>query len=139
MDGILDRARLDQRQRRRAARHGLKRRRQPDQRLLAGGEPLALLGLEGLEQSDPPLGRGQARFGGLQPRRERLGFGARALGGTGRAPRLAIELAIARLGLARLALGLLERLGVDPRRMRAVAAGDQQQGRRKKKRRLAFP
>ena len=64
---------LDQRQRRRPARHRLQRRGQADDRRLALGEPRALLGAAGPRSAAMRrFGGGDVGLGRLDPRRQRL-------------------------------------------------------------------
>ena len=71
LDHLVDRAGLDQRQRRRPPRHGLESGGEPDDRPLLFGEPGALGGAKPLDQPDPRLGGGDVGLGRLDPGGER--------------------------------------------------------------------
>ena len=118
MDGVADRAGLDQRQRGGAAGHGLQRGGEPDDRPLPLGEARALRGLERGDQRDAALGGGEIGLGRLDPRGERLRRGAGAVGLAGGAARLALEL----LGNARRLPRLPRAPGPAPPRRRASCA-----------------
>ena len=107
VDDLVERAGLDQGERRRPPGHGLERGGEPDQRALACREAGALLGAEPLDQGDARLGRGDVRLGRLDPGGE---GGGRGIGPGGLAGG-ALGLALEQLGAAPGGRGFLPRLG----------------------------
>ena len=104
-----DRSRLDQRQRRRPARHRLQRRDEPDQRPLPRRQPGLLRLLQPGDDRDPALGGGEIGLRRLDPAGERLALGPGAGGGAGRGARLPLQLLRAGVGGVRLLARLAQR------------------------------
>ena len=114
MDEIGDRPALDQRQRRRAARHRLQRGGEPDDRLLLRREPGALARAQLLDDADARLGGGDVGLGGEDAGGDGGRLRARPRGIVGGAGGLQFERRRAALGQHRLPLGAGE--GLRPRR-----------------------